>query len=85
MPLPADKAWFLRKNLGSSWSFTKTWQGWLVLLVDWTAILVGAVYLRDRSVGLRTVLLLVLLAATYGLCWWKGERREPMPARKDVR
>lgn len=66
--------WFPAKRYGWGWGLPLTWQGWVVITV-WLAVLVAVIpLLRLHRHGLEHVLFLVgMVAALFGVCYWKGE------------
>jgi hypothetical protein len=66
--------WFPAKRYGWGWGVPTAWQGWVVLVLFFALLLVGAVLLlpgQGVSTYLAyTLLLCVLLVA---VCWLKGE------------
>jgi hypothetical protein len=68
------KYWFPAKRYGWGWGLPGTWQGWLILLIFFMALLAGAPFILPRYgeaafVGYAVVLTVLLVA----ICWVKGE------------
>jgi hypothetical protein len=66
--------WFRAKRYGWGWGLPLTWEGWLVITV-WLCVLVAVVpSLRShRHVLDRVVIIVGMVAALTGVCYWKGE------------
>jgi hypothetical protein len=69
-----NKYWFPAKRYGWGWGVPVTWQGWLVLILFFALVLLGAfVFLPARGplpfLLYTTVLCVVLIL----VCWAKGE------------
>ncbi len=66
--------WFPAKRYGWGWGIPTAWQGWVVLVLFFAMLLVGAVLLLpgqgNGAFIAYTVLLCALLVA---VCWVKGE------------
>jgi hypothetical protein len=72
MSLPPDEAWFPAKRFGYGWGIPRRWQGWLVLMIYFGALIGGASFAQTHPVHFASgaVALSVGLFAT---CLWKGE------------
>ena len=74
--LPNDrKYWFPAKRYGWGWGLPRTWQGWGVLFVYLSLVLVG-IPLIQASMGSVIYIAYAsgLTALLIGICWLKGER-----------
>lgn len=72
MPLPKEKAWFPAKTYGWGWGPPRRWQGWVVMIVFFVALLAGARLIKQGPiiyVAYSLAWAVVLIAVAY----WKGE------------
>jgi hypothetical protein len=66
--------WFPAKRYGWGWGPPSTWQGWLVLVLYFGGLAVGAVVLRaDRDVHAFLAFLTFLSVLLVLICWLTGE------------
>tara|TARA_R110002094_G_scaffold139236_1_gene130421 strand:+ start:261 stop:527 length:267 start_codon:yes stop_codon:yes gene_type:complete len=72
MSLPKDKAWFAAKTYGYGWGLPLRWQGWVVMVGYLVAMMLGAVFLAEKSVGAFIGLAVTISAILYVICLWKG-------------
>ena len=72
MPLPREQAWFPAKRYGYGWGIPRRWQGWVVMLGYFAALLGGRPY-AHHSVGLLIAYVLALTTIFVAICFWKGE------------
>jgi hypothetical protein len=66
--------WFAAKRYGWGWALPLTWQGWVVYIL-WFAVVFGSIPfygLRHHSFE-QVAFLIVMAAALFGICYWKGE------------
>jgi hypothetical protein len=66
--------WFRAKRYGWGWGLPLTWEGWIVITV-WLCVLVAVVpsLHAHRHVIDRVVFIVGMVAALFGVCYWKGE------------
>jgi hypothetical protein len=66
--------WFRAKRYGWGWGLPLTWEGWVVITV-WLGVLVAVIpSLRSHRHVLDHVVFVVgMVAALFGVCYWKGE------------
>jgi len=70
-----EQYWFPAKRYGWGWGLPTAWQGWVVFVIYFGLILVGAVavlpnYGTPSFVAYTGAITLLLVA----ICWVKGER-----------
>lgn len=69
-----NKYWFPAKRYGWGWGVPSVWQGWLVLLLFFALLLLGAFVLLPSRGPLEFLLYTTVLCAVLILvCWAKGE------------
>jgi len=69
------KYWFPAKRYGWGWGPPTAWQGWLVLIVFFALVLIGAIVLLPGGGPAPFLLYTVaLVAVLLAICWLKGER-----------
>jgi uncharacterized membrane protein YhaH (DUF805 family) len=73
MPLPKDKAWFPPKTYGWGWGPPRRWQGWIVLLVFFAALVAG-MPLAKKALLFYVAYCLALAAVLIAIAYWKGEK-----------
>ncbi len=74
--MTADKSyWFPAKRYGWGWGPPITWQGWVVTIVWFAAVLAGVFRLhRNPHRPEVTIGFVVIMSVVLGLiCYWKGE------------
>jgi hypothetical protein len=64
--------WFRAKRYGWGWGLPATWQGWLVMLVWFLAMITNALVF-SHNIPLFIVLTLALSASLIAICYAKGE------------
>jgi hypothetical protein len=66
--------WFPAKRYGWGWGMPSSWQGWVVLAGFFALFGVGVLLFPPKTHLVAFVIyVLVLSAALFGICWWKGE------------
>jgi hypothetical protein len=75
MSLPKDQAWFPAKRYGWGWGIPRRWQGWLVCLAYFAALLAPTGFLSTppRTVAFFAYAIL-LSGVLVAVCVWKGEK-----------
>jgi hypothetical protein len=74
MPLPSDKAWWLRKTVGYGWTWPGRWQGWAVTIAYCAGMAgVGIWAAETQHIGCFFIFAAMATAAMIGICYWKGE------------
>lgn len=74
MSVAGPKYWFPTKRYGWGWGPPRTWQGWLVLVVFFILLAVGAVFfLPKQQPRAFIVYTMVLVALLIAICYLKGE------------
>ena len=72
MSLPKEQAWFPAKRYGYGWGFPRRWQGWVVMLAYFGALLAPRFYASEH-VGLFVAYAFGVTALLIAICIWKGE------------
>lgn len=73
MSLPKDQAWFAAKRYGYGWGFPTRWQGWLVLVGYFGAVITASFRFIPLHRAEFFVSVVVLTLALLVVCTWKGE------------
>lgn len=69
------KYWFPAKRYGWGWGPPRVWQGWVVLLVFFGLLVIGAATVLPAKGSLVfLVYMAILCAVLMAVCWIKGER-----------
>ncbi len=67
--------WFPAKRYGWGWGLPRAWQGWVILLGYFAAVLAGCLWILPTYGALTFVAYTALLTAVLlAVCWAKGER-----------
>jgi hypothetical protein len=67
-----QRYWFPAKRYGWGWGPPTTWQGWVVVVVSFISIIVGAQLLKHRTIALL-LFVVVNAGALLAICLAKGE------------
>ena len=69
-----NKYWFPAKRYGWGWGIPISWQGWVVLAIFISLMVIGAwLLLPMRNVRLYVAYVLILTTLLVAICWLKGE------------
>ncbi len=69
-----DSYWFPAKRYGWGWGLPIRWQGWVVLLLWFAALLAGVYLLRGgEHLPLRLAFIVVMVTVLTLACYLKGE------------
>ena len=67
------KYWFRAKRYGWGWGLPGTWQGWLVLVLWASALMLGRRYLVPRNLYAQLAFALAMVGLLLSICYKKGE------------
>jgi hypothetical protein len=65
--------WFPAKRYGWGWGPPATWQGWVIMIIWFVVLTLGAAFLAGRHWIAFYVFMFVMVAAIVAICFAKGE------------
>lgn len=69
-----NKYWFPAKRYGWGWGLPSSWEGWTVLVVFFSIVTLGAIFIPPISAPMSyTMYVAFACLILVAICWLKGE------------
>jgi hypothetical protein len=66
--------WFPAKRYGWGWGMPVTWQGWMVMILWYIVVILGAILLAGRSLPAFLAFIVIMVSLLISICYLRGER-----------